>query len=122
MKVLMQTLLVSALLVAALPAAHASPYGSCDGFWGKMSRIERRIERGVADCRLTYGEERRLSRQQRRIKQLFRELREDGDLSRRDCRTLNDRVARLSDRVRRMKHNDVRCDDGHDRHSRRDRY
>jgi hypothetical protein len=97
------------MLVGAIPAQAAR---NCDGFWRQMHRIERRIERGVADCRLSYREERRLNRAHGEIRRLFRELKEDGDLSRSDCSILDRRVDRLKDRVRRMKHNDISCDNG----------
>ncbi len=117
MKIVVKTLLFSMLFWGIGMPVQAN---SCR-WWSEMRRIERRIDRGIERGRLTRGERRILRRQKRRVRRTARRLHEDdGYLSRRDCRIIHSKLDRLSDMVRRFKHN-RRSYDNYDRGRHNDR-
>jgi hypothetical protein len=101
MKLLVKTMTLAVLIVGISPVS-----ADVCGLRGQMRDIERRIDRGAEDGRLTPREVRRLEREQREIKELARDLRSDGRMSDNDCDILTKRVDRLSGKVRYLKHND----------------
>lgn len=109
---------LSIALIAGLAVAQPSLAHHRDG--GGLNRIAKHqkheIREGVRKGDLTRREAKRLYQQQRRIKQLKRELREDGELSKSDRRQLRKAYRKAERRIDRLRSND------RNRYSNRDRY
>ena len=91
----------------------------------RLYRQQARIDNGLENGRLTHKEKRKLLKQQRRIKRLARDFREDGYMSRKEKRILTAKLDRASDRIWRFKHNDANRHyryDSHGRYGRHSRY
>ncbi len=113
------TLMIAALtLFAASPAfaghrhGHHHGHAHDDGYrvekvQKRLKRQRVRIEHGIDNGSLTYKEERKLLKQQRRIRRLTREFRDDGYLTRKEQRILIGKLDRTSDRIRRFKYNEA---------------
>jgi hypothetical protein len=67
----------------------------------------RRIDHGVENGSLTRREEHKLWRQQKHIRHLAKDFRQDGYLSRKEHEILTRKLDKASDRIRRLKHNDA---------------
>jgi len=114
------TMMIAALvLFAAAPVFaghghnHGNEYGHEYAYEDGRGRIHKRlkrqrarIEHGIEIGELTRWEARKLMKQQRRIRRLAHEFREDGYLTREERRTLQQKLDRASDRIWRFKHND----------------
>jgi len=73
----------------------------------RLQRQFTRIEHGIENGSLTRKEERKLFKQQRRIRRLAREFHDDGYLSQKEHRVLQRKLDKASNRIRRFKHNDA---------------
>jgi len=103
MKTITQSLLLgSVVLLASLPAAAGHGHGRIGD---RLERQHQRIEQGIESGELTRREARKLYKQQRRIGNLARELRDDGRLTRKERRILQHRLDRASARIFALKHN-----------------
>ena len=120
MNTLTKTLLTTSLcLFAATPVFAGNGHGH-GGIHQRMERQERRIEQGVRSGELTRLEARKLIRNQREIRHLARDFRDDGRLSRRERAILQDRLDVASAKIRAFKHNDRARPTHHHRHDRWD--
>jgi hypothetical protein len=104
MKTLTKTFLATSLcLLTAVPAyAHYDKHG---GIWDRLERQQSRIEQGIDSGELTRKEAKRLKKQQRKVRWLFREFRDDGHLSKHERRKLNQKLDRISSNIWEFKHN-----------------
>jgi hypothetical protein len=95
-----------AILAAALFASSVAPLAASAGeVENRLHHEQARINQGVRNGSLTYGEYRRLDNTEDRIQaERNRDLR-DGRLSPREYRQLNRQENRLSDRIYFDKHN-----------------
>lgn len=111
MKTLTKTLLAASFcLIATVPAyaGHGHSYGhSNDRLVDRMERQHERIEDGIESSELTRKEAKILKKQQRRIRRLAREYREDGWLSKKERRLLRHKLDRSSQQIREFKHNEL---------------
>jgi hypothetical protein len=91
----------SVCLLAAAPvyAGHGGGIGE------RLERQERRIEQGIRSGELTRREARALKREQRKLRSLVREFREDRLLGKRERRILTRKLDRASDNIYELKHN-----------------
>lgn len=109
MKMLTKAVLATSLcLIVAVPAQ--AGYGHNGGrIFDRMERQQARIEHGIENGELTRKEVKKLKKQQRRIRHLAREFRDDGRLSKKERRILHNKLDKASSRIREFKHNeDVR--------------
>lgn len=103
---LTKTLLCTTLVIL-LPATSVFARGDHSNRIGhRIDRQEMRIDKGVQRGELTRFEERKLRKQNRRIKRLYRDFRSDGRLNRSERKKLLKKLARASDRIYTLKHND----------------
>ncbi len=111
MKTLTKTLLAASFcLIATVPAyaGHGHSNGhSHDRLIDRLERQHVRIEDGVESRELTRKEAKILKKQQRHIRQLAREFREDGWLSKKERRILRHKLDRSSRQIREFKHSDL---------------
>jgi len=105
-----RAILTIGLLATALPV-----YADRCGLRDRIDRLEDRIERGIRRGQLTPREVRRIERKRDNVRQLYRDLREDG-MSEHDCVILSRKVGELHEMVSRLKHNDYRDDSSYDRY------
>ena len=75
-------------------------------FEQRLDRQHARIKQGVRSGELTRKEAKLLRRQQRGIRQLLREFRDDGWLSKKERRILTKKLDRASRRIWEYKHNE----------------
>jgi hypothetical protein len=96
---------MKAIVATALLASFVAPLAASAGeVQNRLNHEQARINQGVRNGSLTYGEYRRLDRGEDRIQaQRNRDLR-DGRLSPREYRQLNRAENRLSDRIYYDKH------------------
>jgi hypothetical protein len=110
MKTSSKTLVIAGLLglFASLPvfAAYAHTHNG-KSIHQRLERQQQRIEQGIASGELTRKESKVLQRQQRKVRSLTREFRDDGRLSKKERRVLTRKLDKLSDKIWRLKHNDV---------------
>ena len=109
MKTLTKSILAATFcLVATVPvyAGHGHNQGR-EFSSQRMDRQQQRIENGILSGELTRKEAKILKKQQRRIHRMAREFREDGRLSAREHRILENRLDRASHLIRELKHNDL---------------
>jgi len=71
----------------------------------RMHRQDQRIQQGIRSGEITPREARKLTRDQRKIRQLRRHYLSDGHLSKRDRKILNKRMDQSSKRIYRYKNN-----------------
>ena len=107
MKTLTITLLAASFGLIATVPAYAGHGHSYDRLYDRMERQQERIEHGIDSRELTRKEAKILKKQQRRIRRLAREFREDGWLSKRERRILRRKLDRASEQIRELKHNDL---------------
>lgn len=114
MKIITKTLVaISICLIASAPtyAGHGK-----SRLLDRFERQHERIQNGIASGQLTRGEAKKLKKQQRGIRRLTREFREDGRLNKNERRILTAKLDKASNRIWKFKHNN------HYRHSTRHRY
>jgi len=107
MKTLTKTLLAGAFCLTASVPVYAGHGQHNAGLFDRMERQQERIEDGVQSRELTRKEAKILHKQQRRIRQLVRLYREDGRLSKKERRILENKLDRASYTIRELKHNDL---------------
>ena len=121
---------VSLSLLWAAPtfADHRGKYEYCDTsreyrIDQRLDRQRHRIERGIDRDRLTYKEAKILKKKHRKIQRLSRKYRQDGYLSRKEFRRLNNKLNKNSDRIREFVGNGVeRYVIYHDKYAHHQRY
>lgn len=91
-----------------LPAMPVLAHGdlNADRFERRIDRQDMRIANGVRSGELTRHERKQLRKQHRRIKRLLREFLSDGRLNHRERHTMERRLDKASNTIRRLKHND----------------
>ena len=100
-----QPIIIATVLLAGLLSF--SQTASAAGFKDRLSHQQHRIQGGIVSGQITPREAANLYRDQRQVRQLRRHYLADGDLSRRERNTLNNRMNRSSHRIYRYKHNHV---------------
>ncbi|MEN8179924.1 MAG: hypothetical protein ABFS39_15090 [Pseudomonadota bacterium] len=107
MKTLTKTIIAASFCLVATVPAYAGHGHFNDRLIDRMERQHERIEDGIQSRELTRKETKILKRQQRRIRRLVREFREDGWLSKKERRILRNKFDRASFKIREFKHNDL---------------
>ncbi len=115
MQTLTKALLAASFcLIASVPvyAGHGHRQDENHGYsharlYDRMLRQYDRIEDGIESRELTRKEAKTLRRQQRQIRQLAREFRGDGWLSKKERRILKRKLDKSSQQIREFKHNDL---------------
>jgi hypothetical protein len=106
MKTLSKTLLISSLcLLTALPV-YAHDAGRHAGIKDRMERQHARIEQGIDSGELTRKEVKVLKRQQREVRHLARDFRDDDRLCKKERRKLHRQLDQVSDLIWKFKHNE----------------
>jgi uncharacterized protein HemX len=109
-----KTLMAITLSLAATAPAFAGHAERGDRIGERLERQQNRIEHGIENRELTRKEARVLKQQQRKIRRLAREFRDDGRLSKKERRILRAKLDRASERIWEFKHSDrSRRDRGH---------
>jgi hypothetical protein len=106
MKSVAQSVFVTSLCLLTAVPAYAGHFPREDRVIDRMERQMARIEHGIHSNELTRKEAKKLRKQQRRIRHLAMEFREDGMLSRKERRILNNKLDRASTRIWTLKHNE----------------
>ena len=74
----------------------------------RLDHQQHRIAKGVRSGKLTHREVKKLRAEQREIRRLVRRFQSDGHFSGKELRYLDKRLDRVSLKIKRMKHNDIR--------------
>ncbi len=107
MKTLTKSLLVGSFFLSSTVPVFAGHGYHQDRLLDRMERQQERIEEGIQSRELTRKEVKILKKQQRQIRRLVRVYREDGWLSKKERRILRNRLDRASNKIWRLKHNDL---------------
>jgi septal ring factor EnvC (AmiA/AmiB activator) len=105
MKTLTKAFLASSILLVTAVPAYADHNERNGGILDRMERQHSRIEQGVDTGRLTRKEAKELKKNLHRSRHLFRDFSEDGYLSKKERRTLDRHLDRVSERIWELKHN-----------------
>jgi len=91
-----------------MPAMPVLAHGdlNADRFERRLDRQDARIANGVRAGELTRHERKKLRKQHRRIKRVFRGYLSNGRLNHRERHDMEERLDRASKRIYRLKHND----------------
>lgn len=75
-------------------------------FESRIDRLQNRIQTGVQSGRLTRNEAERLRGQLRELRQLYRQFRSDGTITRAEANELQRRIDRLQQRIQNQRRDD----------------
>ena len=98
-----QPIIITTVFLAGLLGF--SQTASAVGFKDRLSQQEQRIQKGIASGQITPREAKKLYQDQHQVRQLRRHFLADGDLSRRERNTLQERMDRSNKRIYQYKNN-----------------
>ncbi len=121
MKYLKALYLAPLLAVLSLPAvAHHDHKGG--GIENRIDRQEHRIKKGIRSGELTKREAAKLRKNQRRVERMYDRFTDNGRLSRKERKKLQQALDKNSKKIYRLKHNDRQRDYRARHHKRHDRF
>ena len=105
MKTGAKTLLVASLCLLMAVPVHAGRYHNDVRLMDRMERQHDRIKRGIQSGALDRMEVRKLKKDRRKIRSVFRQFLEDDVLTKKERRILKKLLDNRSDRIRKFMHN-----------------